>query len=218
MHVNPTDTIAGVNILTIRKFLRRSGRVENWGMEFISSLLKMNAEQAMNLLIDLENKGYIEKDELYYGEQYWHNAVSGNTLGGASAAKPYKRRTAENVLNKFMDRVQRVNSDSYYLYKVTKVVLFGSYLTNAPEVNDVDIAIEVKPKTKGGELLGQQLQHRREELEKNGKRFSNVAEWAGAAEIEVWSFLKSHSRVLSLHIANDELLNLIGGRVIFTET
>ena len=218
MHIDVSATISGINIMVVRSFLRKSGRVEKWRMEFISSSLKINEEQAMDLLTELEKKSYIEKDQLDYGEQYWHNTVSGNALGGASAAKPYKRKTAEKALDEFMERVHKVNTDPYYLYKITKVILFGSYLTQVPEVNDVDVAVEVAPKEKDSELLGQQLQHRREELRKSGKQFNNVAEWTGAAEIEVWSFLKSRSRVISIHVATDELFDLVVGKIIFEES
>jgi predicted nucleotidyltransferase len=218
MRINPNDSISGINIVIIRYFLRRSGHSERWRAEYASSLLHLSEEQTLDLLTELERMGYIEKDELHYGEQYWHNTVSGNALGGASAAKPYKRRSAEKALKEFMQRVQEVNSNPYYLYKVTRVVLFGSYLTDVPELNDVDVALEIAPKEEDIELRGLQLEKRREELEKNGKRFNSVVEWAGAAQTEVWSFLKSRSRVISMHIATKELFDLTGGKVILDET
>jgi predicted nucleotidyltransferase len=217
MHINSNDTICGISIMSVRNFLRRSGRLRNWRAEYASSLLKLDEKQTVELLIELEEKGYIEKDELYYGEQCWHNTINGNALGGASAAKPYKRKTAEKALAEFMERVQKVNSDPYYLYKVTRVVLFGSYLTDVPEVSDVDIALEIAPKEEDVELRGLQLEKRREEAEKSGKRFNNIVEWAGVAESEVWSFLKSRSRIISMHVATDELFRIAGGKVVFDE-
>jgi len=217
MRINPNDSISGVNIVKIRNFLRNSGRSVKWRADYASSLLHLNEEQTSDLLTELEKKGYIEKDEFDYGEQYRHNTVSGNSLGGASAAKSYKRKTAEKALQEFMERVQVVNSNPYYLYKVTKVVLFGSYLTDAPEVNDVDIALEIVPKEEDIELRALQLEKRREEAEKSGKRFNSIIEWAGAAQTEVWSFLKSRSRVIGMHIATKELFDLVGGQVISDE-
>ncbi len=218
MHINPNDSISGVNIVKIRNFLRKSGQSEKWRADYVSSLLHLNEEQMLNLLTELERMGYVEKDKFDYGEQYWHNTVNGNSLGNASAAKPYKRKTAEKALTEFMKRVQEVNSNPYYLYKVTRVILFGSYLTDTAEVNDVDIALEILPKEKDIELRGVKLEKRRMEIEESGKRFNNITEWAGAAEIEVWNFLKSRSRVISMHIATKELFDLAGGKVIFDET
>ena len=217
MRINPSDTIAGVNIVKVRDFLRKSGQSPKWRADFASSAFQLNEKQALDLLAELESKGYIEKDELNYGEQYWHNTIHGNALGGASAAKPYKRKTAEKALAEFMERVQKVNSDPYYLYKVTKVILFGSYLSDAPEVSDVDLALEITSKEKNPELLSLQLAKRREKAEQSGKRFNSILEWAGVAELEVWSFLKSRSRILSVHVATKELFSLTGGKVIFEE-
>jgi predicted nucleotidyltransferase len=218
MHINTKDSICGINILSVRKFLRASGRLQSWRSEYVASFLKLDEKNSYELLAELEKRGYIEKEELRNGEQYWHNTVSGNSLGGASAAKPYKRKTAEKALAEFMKRVQTVNSNPYYLYKLTKVILFGSYLTDAPEVNDVDIALEISPKEEDRELRGLQLEKRRAKMEKSGKRFNSILEWAGVAEIEVWNFLKSRSRIISMHVATKELFELAGGKVIFDET
>jgi hypothetical protein len=183
MRINPDDTICDIAIVGVRNFLRRSGRSEKWRLDFASSLLNLNEKQTLDLLTELEEKGYIEKDELYDGEQYWHNTISGNALGGASAARPYKRKAAEKALGEFMERVQKVNSDPYYLYKVTRVILFGSYLTDATEVSDVDVALEIAPKEEDVELRGLQLDKRRQGAEKSGKRFNNIIEWAGHATV-----------------------------------
>lgn len=86
-------------------------------MDFISSSLRLNKKQAVDLLTELEKKDYIEKDQLDYGEQYWHNTISGNALGGASATKSYKRKTAKKALNEFMERVHKVNTEPYYHIK-----------------------------------------------------------------------------------------------------
>jgi hypothetical protein len=96
--------------------------------------------------------------------------------------------------------------------------VFGSYLTGAPEVSDVDVALDITPKEMDLDLRSRQLAKRREDAERSGKRFNNIAEWAAAAELEVWSFLKSRSRIISLHTATKELFDLAGGRVIFEET
>jgi predicted nucleotidyltransferase len=217
MHINPGDTISGIRVIKLRDFLRKSGQSVKWREEYISSSLHLHGKQTLELLAELENRGYIEKDEFYDGQQYWHNTIRGNALGGASAAKPYKRTTAEKALGEFMGRVQKVNSDPYYLYKVTRVVVFGSYLTGAPEVSDVDLALDITPKEKDLAIRSRQLAKRREDAEKSGKRFNNIAEWAGAAELEIWSFLKSRSRIISLHLASGELQDLVGGKMIFDE-
>lgn len=64
----------------------------------------------------------------------------------ATAAKPVTRAKADLIFTGFMLRVQQVNEDLYYIFKVTRVVLFGSYIQDTETVND--IAIELAPKIK----------------------------------------------------------------------
>jgi hypothetical protein len=52
------------------------------------------------------------------------------------------RRTADRVLREFLDRVLALNADEDALYQVPEAVIFGSYLTNAERLGDVDLAIE----------------------------------------------------------------------------
>jgi predicted nucleotidyltransferase len=43
--------------------------------------------------------------------------------------------------------VDRVNNDNRFLAKVTRVIVFGSYLrTGKDKLSDVDIAVELAPK------------------------------------------------------------------------
>lgn len=217
MRINPKDTISDVNIVKIRDFMRRSAQSIMWSADYASLLLHLSKEQISSLLAELEDKGYIEKHEIHDGEQYWHNTVQGNSLGNASAARPYKRKTAEKALGEFLERAHLVNSNPYYLYKVTKVILFGSYLTDVSEVSDVDVALEIIPKEEDAELRGLQLTNRTEELERSGKHFNSIIDRVLAAYIEVWSFLKSRSPVISMHAATEDLFELAGGKVIFDE-
>src|SRR5664279_1469063 len=58
----------------------------------------------------------------------WSVTQAGRRLSVASAAKPVTRATAEKALAEFLDRVERVNRDSYFLGKAIRVVLFGNML------------------------------------------------------------------------------------------
>jgi hypothetical protein len=54
---------------------------------------------------------------------------SGISLALASSAKRITRKTAERVIDEFMRRVERVNRDRRYYYRITAVVVYSSYLT-----------------------------------------------------------------------------------------
>lgn len=97
----------------------------------------------------------------------------------ASAARPLKRKTADQAYTGFMDRVAQVNADPYYLYRATKVVLFGSYLTESETVNDIDLAIAIEPKEADDDRRGKQFDQRINEAVDKGVNFRNVAEYYG---------------------------------------
>lgn len=75
------------------------------------------------------------------GRERWEVTQAGRTLAAATAAKRVTRATAEDALQQFLDRVERVNQDPYFLGRVTKVVLFGSMLkAEIDRLSDVDLA------------------------------------------------------------------------------
>ena len=138
--------------------------------------LDISPKRAYDLLKALYEKGYIEHVGFCKGCKVWRKTLNGSTLGLASAAKPVLRKTADSVLVKFMERVQIVNSDSKFLIKVKKVLIFGSYLTQSPKINDIDIAVELAwkenhPKIKGKNRADVVVEHARNAARK-GRRFS----------------------------------------------
>ena len=86
--------------------------------------------------------GYVEAASTKDGRSY-KRSLAGSTLAQASAAQPLQRGTAQRKLAAFLARVRRVNEDDYYLYRVKKVLVFGSYLSAAARINDIDVAIEL---------------------------------------------------------------------------
>lgn len=73
--------------------------------------------------------------------------MKGAALRNARCVTPINRTKADKIMNDFLNRVDEINNSDYYLYKVTKILLFGSYL-NAESVDfgDIDIAFELTRK------------------------------------------------------------------------
>lgn len=91
----------------------------------------ISSEKDRRLATELEAQGYTEQAPERNQKQYWCNTIKANAPANASAARPVKRATADKALAQFMERVKQVNHDPCFLYRVVKVVLFGSYLTDA---------------------------------------------------------------------------------------
>lgn len=214
MRIDPRSSIAGQSSIKMRKFLKKMHSL-SWRIDVVRKEFRVSEEGAAQIVNDLLNLGYVERDKDISSEACWKTTLLGNAFGLASAAKPIRRKTAEGCLHEFMERVKQVNKDPYYLHKVTKVFLFGSYLSEADVVNDVDVAVALEskePETKKRERIEMK---RIEQVEKKGRRFPTIIDRVSWPQEEVILYLKSRSRVISLHRDSDPILGRVATQVIF---
>ena len=145
MRIRPDDVIAGFPAKQIRKLLRQSAL--SLSVVEATKILGLNERSILKLLNDLEKQGFIEKNAFPPDpDKNWKNTIKGGALSKALFSAPVSRRAAELKLSEFMNRVREVNEAGRFLYRVRKVVLFGSFLTESSTVGDLDIAIELVPK------------------------------------------------------------------------
>jgi predicted nucleotidyltransferase len=220
MRIDSKEKIADVATLKVRDFLRRVNNTDEWEDGFVVHRLKISPKKANRLVNELNRRGYIEPIRIYRQKQYYRKTLKGSTLGLASAAKPVTRKTANRIFSEFMDRVRQVNSDSSYLVKVQKVLVFGSYLTDAIRINDIDVAVELTWKENHPMVLNEEDKAQLAlnlsiMAEDKGKKFSSFLDRLEWPEHEVRLFLKSRSRTLSIHSIHDEILNRVEYRVFF---
>ena len=216
MYIDPKSKIAGIPALFTRNLMKRIGD-QDVSLEIIANYLKMDASSSKRIVEMLFREGFIEvNNEIPSKMIYYKTTLKGNSLGLASAAKPLTRKTAEKKLIEFIDRVHVVNSQEYYLYKIAKVIIFGSYLSNKQRINDIDLAVRILPKFDKDEQLIKN-EERSDEAENNGKYFSNYIDRLFFPETEVLKFLKNRSRAISLHKDSDGILEKVEQKVIYEE-
>lgn len=195
MRVDSKETVAGYPVLVIRQALRKLRGIDAWGTEMLEAAADLptgSGPELVKALIAERLVCKIRKDT-------WAISQAGMTFTAATAAKLLTRKTAERALAAFMDRVARVNGDPYFLGRVTRVVLFGSLLNpNTDRPSDVDLAVEILPKTEDWDRHVEENNRRVEELAALGHRFRNSVEYAACWYLEVFRFLKGGSRAISL--------------------
>lgn len=98
---------------------------------------------------------------------------------------PVSRQSAEKTTREFLDRVQQVNCSSRFLYRVRKVVVFSSFLSDAPFVGDLDLAVDLCPKEQDSRRHSELIRARVNEATRCGRRFRNYVEGFRFAEQEV---------------------------------
>jgi hypothetical protein len=203
MRISSPDRVAGQPVLQIRKLLRL-GEDYVWGQKHVEIFLGVDATTAEQVLKMLDAEGYIERDQSRPKDVAWINTIKGNALAHASAARPVKRATAERDLNAFLSRVQQVNVSSQYACVVKTVVLFGSYVSSAPSVSGVDLALELVARREDREGTNIARQQRGASAKEEGRAYKSSIDtllwpWQG-----VWRFLQAHSRIISLYNLPDE--------------
>ena len=124
----------------------------------------------------------------------------------ATTASSVKRVTAERVLREFLDRVRTVNESDSYLYRVERVILFGSMLNKEKDrVNDIDLVLELVPKERDLEKAHQlNMAYANEQVAK-GRHYRNYADMLFFAKNDALKFLRKRSRLLNFHNPDDSV-------------
>lgn len=217
MHLDTKTYIAGQPAIKVRDFLRKA-EGNFWNTGYAGDYFKINENEAQALVEELAQKKYIAKNRIR-NEECWTTTSDGIRFFQASATKGILRPNAEKLLEEFLKRVQQVNEDNYFLYRVMQVAVFGSYLQGEKDrINDIDLFVQLEPKNPDNDKHWQMNQERIEDAEKRGRRFSNFTERLIWSQTEVWAFLKNRSRALSLHSwgEHQEFIKDVPFEIIFT--
>ncbi|HYL56654.1 MAG TPA: hypothetical protein VEU73_13870 [Gemmatimonadales bacterium] len=201
--------------MTVRAFLRAVSQSE-WSVEFAAARLRVTRRRAGHVINQLVELGYVEAASTK-GDRSYKRSLAGSTLAQASAAQPLRRGTAARKLADFLARVRRINEDDYYLYRVKKVLVFGSYLTAAARINDIDVAIELVHRWEDPDKHSTLRDARIHDATRNGRRFGNISEEVSWPETEVLLELKARSRAISLHPTDDAILNRADCKTVFED-
>src|SRR5271157_4294927 len=98
--------------------------------------------EAAPSLAQLENAN---GDLSNYGK-WFQTTLKGNQLKNVKFTRRISRVRAEEIVNAFLQRCAEVNKSDYYLCTVQKVVAFGSYVSESPDLGDIDLVISLKRK------------------------------------------------------------------------
>jgi predicted nucleotidyltransferase len=214
MRIRSDELVAGFPAKLIRELLRQNDQYLS--VIHVGKVLGLKGKKALRLLETLERQGFIKKNFTDSdATQYWRLTLQGSALSKALFSAPVSRRNAEKKLSELMDRVHQVNSTARFLYRVRKVVIFGSFLSESPTVGDLDIAIDLEPKEPNAKKHSDLMQDRADEAARNGKRFQNFVERLYFADREVRLFLKARSRIIQLTDCDDGVLKIAEHRVIY---
>ena len=182
----------------MRRLYKKSGEWINSGLN-VHPLIGVNlipdqATAARALVEQLLKDGMIEVNGQFFDSQQvaYQITTKGNAMLAARIAR-LKRAKAEKLLADFLQCVEEVNAHPDLLHWVTEVRVFGSYLTNSDDLDEIGLEIKKERRPASG-------------------CFSDTY-----PERLVALLLKGGSRYISLHgVAGFDESSEFGGKTVYT--
>lgn len=195
MRIDPSETLIGYSKVVIRDLLKKLVFDRVWVEQF----LKVSAEEAERVMSDLGGAGLICPLRQPGMEGKWETTPDGTRLANATTLPSISRDEATRILESFLARVGEVRGNDAYLYEVWELVLFGSYLRGAEQVNDVDLVVRLRTKQKFSRDFGDVLADKLQAARAAGKTFPQARNWYAYLQSEVMDYLQQTSPYVSFH-------------------
>lgn len=219
MRIQPGDLVLGIPVLSVRKLLKYVQGLQSGTLDIIARQLEVDATTAGQIQQGLLDEGYIEPSDPVIGQGHWQLTWKGSALANASTRRPITRKTAERLVEEFLARVREVNAAGY-AYRVRRVIVFGSFLGDSPDLGDVDLSIELEDRYSDPGEREAAHKARIAAAENAGRHFKDYLEMLGWPEQELLLKLKNRSPSLSLHYEWREqvLTRPIPSKILFDAT
>lgn len=212
MRISRKQKINNIPILKVRDFFAylQRYRYNTFTLEEVCNYFKINDSEANSLLRVLSDQEFIESSA-----HCFKTTLKGEALRIARCVPPIKRDKADKIVSDLMQRVEEINNNDYYLYSVSKILLFGSYIQeNAADFGDIDIAFELERKVEDADEFEKLNSEFIDKAINEGKYFSSFFEELSYSETVVISKLKNRNRYISLH-RDDEILKVTETKQIY---
>jgi predicted transcriptional regulator len=203
VRLDRNEIIGGQPIRRVRDFIRMNRDARPAPTEVISffNTSRVTASAIINAMMD---RGLITKA----APEAWDRrkevyAVTdlGVRFAAARLLKPISRAKAGGIVSDLLARVEAINARDDLTHFVGEVRAFGSYITDAPEVGDIDLAISflAKPPPIGQEFIEWHLERARQ----SGRVLSSYIELLFYSENEVRRLVKGRNQYVSIHPLSD---------------
>ncbi|MBB4391661.1 hypothetical protein [Bradyrhizobium sp. ERR14] len=192
MQVRRDEEIAGVRLMKVRDLLRWAddGPIQ---LSAISDRLhcdRAKAELVQNALLEA---GYIEIDPNASGQNCYIASDLGRQLCNAKFVRRITRSEADELVADFLERVRLVNGRDELTHRVREVRVFGSYIEDAADLGDVDLAVDFRPRR------STHVEEAQARAKQSGKTIGNFLQLITFGQREVRQILKNRSPYLSIH-------------------
>ena len=154
MQVNWDQSVAGVPLIEIRDILRHIGRYhfdaediaermrvgkDNWPSDRQRKAQDRKAKKILEVLVA---SGLIEI-ETNYRSGAFTLTENGIALSAADQLPRMTRKAADQAIKKLIKKVNEINANPVYMHDVEEVWIFGSYIGDAKDLGDIDVAVKL---------------------------------------------------------------------------
>ena len=200
MKIDKKTLICGISIIIIRNFLRQFRTPASFSLQNVSGYFAVSKQVGNSLLKALIALEYVEKKSV----DKYEVTVKGNALAQTKFVNRMNKAKVDRIFSEFMKRVERVNEDDTFIYRISKLILFGSYLNPAAvDYGDIDIAYELERKIIDNDKFQEINQCIIDDAKRNGKYFSSMVDELFYTYDQVLYYLKNRSPYISLHRIED---------------
>ena len=194
MKVNTREAIAGQPIKKVRDVLRKM-RDGSWTREMLASEFGVN--DASRIIAEMIKRDLLEKSKGFDAGLRYKLGDAASRLSAVSFLRRIDRKRAEMVVSKLLRRVEQINANETLLMTVREIRAFGSFVTGADDLGDVDVFYDLARKmpTKGMSFVEWNLKR----AEDSGRESLSYIERLYFGGLEVKRLLKGGDPYLSLH-------------------
>jgi predicted transcriptional regulator len=203
MRLDRNEIIGGQPIRRVRDFIRMNRDARPAPSEVIS-FFKTNRVTARAIIDAMMNQGLITRaaPEAWDRRKEVYTVTDlGVRFAAARLLKPISRAKADGIVSDLLARVEAINTRDDVTHFVGEVRAFGSYITDAPDVGDIDLAISflAKPPPIGHDFIEWHL----ERAQQSGCVLSSYIEMLFYSENEVRRLVKGRNQYVSIHPMGD---------------
>jgi hypothetical protein len=197
VEVNKHDTVAGIPMIEIRNFLRRYRNSVSFTVAEVETELGVPRAKAELVTQAMVDAGFAEPsaEEDTPAPQLDYSVTKlGSRLCVTRFVKRITRTKADTLVKEMLARAAEINERDELVFRIKRVRAFGSYASDAPEVGDVDLAVDLEQRHADRDIIEQLLAR----ADASGKVLNTYMARLNYGEVEVGKLLKGRSPYISI--------------------
>jgi hypothetical protein len=199
MKVEKNRTIGGAPLIKVRDLLRYMGAGRG-GSGRVMTREGIADRVGFDIACELVREGLLAVCKDRQDREPWYEGTDAAVrLANALMIKRITRAKAALYVAELLQRADDINANPDLLYRVKRITAFGSYITDAAGLGDIDIAVELENKVPAG----QRSEANRARAVASGRKNLSWNDQLTFGEREVERLLKGRNPYVSLILYSD---------------